>query len=108
MNVNTGIWGQLTRVVIFLFLIAGVLLIAVWYLPLIKQNERMRKEVLRLETELQKANEENKQLKSSIDALNDPKAVERLAREKLGYAKPGETVIRFETPPTNPPPAVPE
>jgi cell division protein FtsB len=27
--------------------------------------------------------------------------VERLARERLGYAKPGETVIRFEAPQTN-------
>jgi cell division protein FtsB len=36
------------------------------------------------------------------DALqHDPKAVERLARERLGYAKPGETVIRFEAPITN-------
>jgi cell division protein FtsB len=38
-------------------------------------------------------------LKAEIDALgNDPKTVERLAREKLGYAKPDETVVHFETP----------
>ena len=43
-----------------------------------------------------------KQLRTAIDALRyDPKAVERLAREKFGYAKPGETVIRFEEPQTN-------
>ena len=46
--------------------------------------------------------EAGKQLKTSIDALKrDPKTVERLARETLGYAKPGETVIRFEEPSTN-------
>jgi cell division protein FtsB len=101
-NVNLGIWGKLTRVAIFLVLAAGVLLIGVWYLPLIKQNERMRKEVLRLDMQIQKEDESAKQLKTSIDSLrNDPKAVERLAREKLGYAKPGETVIRFEEPATN-------
>jgi cell division protein FtsB len=33
----------------------------------------------------------------------DPKAIERLARESLGYGKPGETVIRFEAPSTNAP-----
>lgn len=103
MNVDTGIWGRLTRVIIFLFIIAGLILIAVWYLPLIRQNERMRKEILRLDTELQKATEENKQSKTSISAMDDPKAVERLAREKLGYAKPGETVVRFEEPATNSP-----
>jgi cell division protein FtsL len=101
MNVDTGIWGKLTRLVMVLLLAAGLLGLAVWYRPLIRQNERMRKEVLRLDAELQKAAEENRQLKNSIEALSDPKAVERIAREKLGYARPGETVIRFEQPATN-------
>jgi cell division protein FtsB len=62
----------------------------------------MRAENLRLETELQKETAKSKQLQAQIDALqNDPQTVERLAREKLGYAKPDETVIRFETPATN-------
>jgi cell division protein FtsB len=104
MNVDLGIWGKLTRVVIFLLLVAAVLGIAVWYLPLIQQNERVRKEVLRLDTQVQKEEEISKQLKASIDSLrNDPKAVERLARERLGYAKPGETVVRFEGAATNNP-----
>jgi len=78
-------------------LVAVLLGIAFWYLPLIQQNERMRKEVLRLEAQVQQDEATNKLLKASIDSLrNDPKAVERLARERLGYAKPGETVIRFE------------
>jgi cell division protein FtsB len=101
-NVDLGIWGKLTRAVAFLLLIAGALLIAVWYLPLIKQNERLRKEILRLEAQLQKEEESSKQLKAAIESLrSDPKAVERLARERLGYAKPGETVVRFDTPATN-------
>ena len=102
MNVDLGIWSKLTRVAICLILAAGILLVAVWYLPLIKTNERYRKETLRLDTQIQKELETQKQLKTSLDALRkDPKAVERLAREKLGYAKPGETVIRFEAPATN-------
>ncbi len=103
MNVNLGIWGTLTRVVVFLLLLAVVLGIAVWYLPLIQQNERMRKEVLRLEAQVQREEETNKLLKASIEVLrNDPKAVERLARERLGYAKPGEIVIRAEATTDNP------
>jgi cell division protein FtsB len=36
--------------------------------------------------------------------MQDPKTVERLARERLSYAKPGEDVILFESPlPTNSP-----
>jgi cell division protein FtsB len=104
MKVNLGIWETLTRVVIFLLFIAGILLVAIWYLPLIRQNERMRREILRLDTVVQKEEETAKQLKNSISALSrEPKAVERLARETFGYAKTGEVVIRFEQPMTNQP-----
>lgn len=103
MKVEQSIWEKLTKVVYLLLVIAGLLIIAVWYLPLIRKNERMRREVMRLDTEIQKQEASGKQLKTSIDALKDPKAVERLARERLGYAKPGETVIRFEPAATNSP-----
>ncbi len=103
MNVDVGIWSKLTRAVIFLLFLAGVLGVAVWYLPPIQQNERMRKEILRLDAQIQKEEEANRHLLTAINALKDPRAVERLAREQLGYAKPGETVIRFEAPATNPP-----
>src|SRR6476646_10115627 len=99
MNVNLGIWDKLTRVVIFLLFVAGVLGVAIWYFPLIKQNERMRGEIMRLDTQIAKADESSRQLKVSIDALRyDSKALERLARERMGYAKPGEIVVRFEAP----------
>jgi cell division protein FtsB len=102
MNVDLGIWGKLTRLVIILFLLAGLLGLAVWYLPLIRTNERMRRETFRLDTQIHKEEEMAKQLKAAIDSLHyDPKAVERLARERLGYAKPGETVVHFEPPATN-------
>jgi cell division protein FtsB len=101
-KVNLSIWDKLTPVVIFLLFIAGILLVGVWYLPLIKQNERMRKEILRLDNLIRKEEETGRQLRTSIDGLRyDSKAVERLARERLGYAKPGEIVVRFEEPRTN-------
>jgi len=84
-----------------LLVIAGLLLVGVRYLPLIRQNERMRHEVMRLDAEIQKQQALQKQLRCSVDALRDPKAVERMARETLGFAKPGETVVRFEAPATN-------
>lgn len=102
MKVDLGIWDKLTRLVIFLLFVAGLLVVAIWYLPLIKHNERMRKEILRLDNQIDKEAEDGRKLKTSIDALrHDPKAIERLARERLGYAKAGETVIRFSEPPTN-------
>ena len=99
MNVDLGIiWDRLTRMVIFLLFVAGLLAVAVWYLPLIRQNERMRREILRFDARIQQQEEVSRQLHAAIDALrHDPKAVERLARERLGYGKPGETVVRFES-----------
>jgi hypothetical protein len=102
MNVDLGIWSKLTRVVIFLLVAAGLVGIGVWYLPLIRQNEHYGKEVIRLDKLIQKEEESAKQSKASSDALrNDPKAVERLAREMLLYARSNETVIIFENAATN-------
>ena len=98
-RVDLGIWDKLTKAVVFLLIIAALLAVAVWYLPLIKQNERMRAEILRLEGEVTKEKKIAMRRKVNIEALrNDPETVERYAREKLGLAKPDETVIRFEEP----------
>ena len=105
MNVNLGIWSKLTQAAVALVVVAFALLIGMYYLPLLQQNERMRADIMRLQTQLQIEEAKSRQLQTQIDELrNDPNAVERLAREKLGYAKPDETVIRFE-PATNSPPA---
>ena len=104
MNVDLGIWSKLTKIVVGLVVLAVLLLIGMCYLPLIQENARMRAQILKLEQRLQTEQEKSDKLQSQIDALlNDPKTVERLIREKLGYAKPNETVVRFETPATNAP-----
>src|ERR1700712_1770977 len=99
MNVDLGIWGKLTRVVIGLVVIAALGIVWLWYLPLIKQNERMRRNLLTLDNQFQKEKAAQKQMNASMETLRyDTNAIERLAREKLRYAKPGETVIVFEQP----------
>ena len=104
MNVDLGIWSKLTKIVVGLVVLAVLLLIGMCYLPLIQENTRMRAQILKLDQQLKTEQEKSEQLQSQIDALrNDPKTVERLAREKLGYAKPDETVIRFEPIATNAP-----
>ena len=99
MNVNLGIWVKLSRVIIFLLFLAGLLGVFVCYLPLIKQNQRFRRDLLVLETKIQEQERLGRQLRLSVDAVqNDPRTIERLAREKLGLARTNETVIRFEAP----------
>ena len=98
MDIDHGIWSKLTKVVVGLIVLAVLLLIGMCYLPLIQENTRMRAEILKLEQRLKTEQEKSDQLQGQIDALrNDPKTVERLAREKLRYAKPDETVILFES-----------
>jgi cell division protein FtsB len=105
-KVDLGIWSKLTQAVIALVVIAVLILIGMTYVPLIHQNERMRREIERLDAELQKQDDISKQLRADIESLrSDPATVSRLVREKLGYAKPDETVIRFET--NSPAPAAP-
>lgn len=97
-KVDLGIWSRLTQAVVALVAVAVLILIGLTYLPLIHQNERMRREILRLDTQLQQQEDISKQLRADIDSLrNDPATVARLVREKLGYARPDETVIHFET-----------
>lgn len=98
MKVDLGIWSRLTQAVVVLVALAVLIFICLAYQKPIEQNERMRREILRLDGELQKQETISHQLRADIDALrNDPATVTRLAREKLGYAKADETVIRFET-----------
>jgi cell division protein FtsB len=97
-KVDLGIWSRLTQAVVVLVALAVLIFICLAYQKPIEQNERMRREILRLDGELQKQETISRQLRADIDALrNDPATVTRLAREKLGYAKADETVIRFET-----------
>lgn len=105
-EVQGGIWDKLTRVVIFLIVLAGLLLLITWYLPGTQQKQRMLKDIQRRDAQIQSEEAAGKDLKTSIDSLREsPQAVERLARDKFGYAKPGETVVRFSPPPTNAPAA---
>ncbi len=98
MKVDLGIWSKLSQAVVALLALAVLVFICLAYQKPIEQNERMRREILRLDAEIEKQETLSRQLRADIDELrNDPAAVERLAREKLGYAKPDETVIRFET-----------
>jgi cell division protein FtsB len=101
-NVDLGIWSKLTKVVVGLVVLAVLLLIGMCYLPVIRENERMRRQILLDQNQIEQEEARARELRGQLDALlYDSNTVERLAREKLGYARPDETVIRFEPPVTN-------
>jgi cell division protein FtsB len=98
MNVDLGIWGKLSRVVLFLILLAAVIGAFVINLPNIRQNEQFRRQILALDSQIAKEEETARSLKASIDAMrNDPRTVERRARESLRVGRTNETIIVFES-----------
>ena len=99
MNVNLGIWDKLTKLAVFCLFLLGLVALGLWYLPLIKQNERMRQQLLQTEAKIKAEEERNRMLRASFEAArSNPRTIERMARAGLGYAKPGEVVVRFEEP----------
>lgn len=99
MHVNVGIWDKLARLVVFLIFIGCVTWVFLWYLPLIQKNQAYRKRLLAIESEIVEQERLARQIRARMDALrNDPKAVERLARESLGLVRTNEMVVHFESP----------
>ena len=97
MRVYRGVWDKLNRLMVILLFVAGLLVVFFWYLPLIQQNQAYRKEILTLDQRIEAEQKRSHALKASINAVQtDPRTIERLARERLGYARTNETVIRFE------------
>lgn len=59
---------------------------------------RSQKEIEQLEQEITRLNEENQRITGEIETLKtDPTAIERIARDEMGLARPGELV--FTLPP---------
>ncbi len=97
-RMDVGIWMRLTKLVMLLMVIAGSLAVFQWYKPVIRQNEGMQKRINQLHKQIAEEKQIADQMNATISAITTNKTtLERLAREKLGYAKPGEKVVRFET-----------
>jgi cell division protein FtsB len=86
----------------------GVLSLFVFMNGLFGQNgylamRRARADAEKLRQEIHQLNEENQNLSGEVRALKtDPAAVEKVAREDMGLARPGELVFRLPETPQNP------
>jgi cell division protein FtsB len=57
---------------------------------------RTQAQVQELRGEIDRLNQENTHLNKQVQALRtDPKAVERIAREEMGLARPGEMIFKI-------------
>lgn len=87
----------------FSFILLIGLLLAVGYFAISIINVNMdiksrKKEVTKLNAQYEEQLAENAQLQAVADGGNQDEYVERVAREKLGYVKPGEKVYYNITP----------
>jgi cell division protein FtsB len=98
MNVGENIWDKLFRLVLVMMVLAAILGTILWYQPVIKENQRMREEKMALDKRIEQESESARKLDVQLRAMQSPTTIERLARERLSYAKPGENVIHFDPP----------
>jgi cell division protein FtsB len=62
---------------------------------------RSQKEIEELRGQIEKLNHDNQELAEHVSALKtDPEAIEKIAREEMGLARPGEMI--FKLPPAPP------
>jgi cell division protein FtsB len=58
---------------------------------------RSMREAAQVQKEINLMNEENRQLEERVKSLKtDPSAVERIAREEMGLARPGEYIFKIQ------------
>jgi cell division protein FtsB len=58
---------------------------------------RSQQEAARVRKEIDQINEENRQLQDCVKALkSDPATIERIAREEMGLARPGEYIFKTQ------------
>ncbi len=93
-------WSVAYRVLLVTAIVAVIFGLVTIFTPAVRRYRNYRAERDRLESAIREEEELYPILMRRIDALqNDPAEVERVAREKLGLARPGETIFRFRTPP---------
>lgn len=91
-----NVWKFIQRIclIAIVALIVGIVLRL--YLPKIEEQKRLRAQTEALRQDIQREAEQLRQLKRKQEKLQeDPRFVEKIAREDLNYAKPGETIFRF-------------
>jgi cell division protein FtsL len=67
---------------------------------------RKQQEIAKVKAELDRLSRENGALEQDVkDLKTDPQTIERIAREELGQARPGEVIIKLPAQPPSVPPA---
>ncbi|MFW6237720.1 MAG: FtsB family cell division protein [Halanaerobiales bacterium] len=66
---------------------------AVRYYRNARRINQLNKRIQTMENNIEEAKRENRKLEQRLERLNDGDYIEREAREKLGFVKPGEVLL---------------
>jgi cell division protein FtsB len=104
-----SIWVFIYRFSWSLLAVMGLVAVIGSFYPPTRQFYDLRRKKVRIEEEIRAQEEVLRDLQRKQELLlRDPRFVERIAREDLGLARPGETVFKFQDEePTNARPAAP-
>jgi cell division protein FtsB len=90
----------LNRIVYLLIIVAALILLICWFLPLVKEQQRQQRALQALKQQVEQERAKfNKESKKLTLLQNDPAYTELLARDKLDLMKPGETIFRMDPAP---------
>ena len=82
-----------------IFLLAGLLLLVIQDIfgtHGVLAMRRAQKQAAQVKQEIQQLDHENQQLQDKVKSLkSDPQAIERIAREEMGLARPGEYIFKL-------------
>ncbi len=74
---------------ILLFIFVVVFLFSIRYIKVVRAKDRL----IKIQQKIEEIEVENRKLKEEVRLLNDPSYIEKVAREELGLAKPGEILF---------------
>lgn len=96
-------FGAFVRRNLIWFLVAGLTLLVlqdIFGTHGVLAMRRSQEQAADIQKEIDQLNQENQKLQDHVRSLkSDPAAIERIAREEIGLARPGEYI--FKIPPTN-------
>ena len=90
-------WMKFIRRICLIASVAlAIAIVLSFFKPLIDRQKKLRAQEAALRQDIQKEAEQLRMLKLKQQKLReDPRFVEKIAREDWNYAKPGETIFRF-------------
>ncbi len=93
------VWQQLNRVLRVLLFVAFALVIVSLFLPQYKRIKQSRAEIDALQSQVAEQKILLARQTREVNLLKtDATYLETVARDRLDLMKPGETIVRFETP----------